>query len=135
MDSENDYDIIPVNNSCSTIINNTVTISSPGTSTSYTNTDITNVNNQHILSGQYDNVDNMTVKPLYGGILNKNTLFSIKFRNKITNIEALNEKSAIKLFLKNKIYKKDHLLEIYNKNKCSLYIVKHGYKNKFTFVN
>jgi hypothetical protein len=136
MDSENDYDIIPINNSCSTINNSTVTVSSPGSATSYTNQDITNINNQHAVSGQYDNVDNLTVKPLYGGILkNNNILFTIKFRNKEINIEAFNEKCAIKIFLNNKIYKKDHLLEIYNKNKCSIYVIKNGYKNKFKKIN
>jgi len=136
MDSENnDYDVVPVNNSCSTTINSNVTVSSPGSSTSYSSKDITTINNQHALSGQYDNVDNMTVKPLYGGILNKNILFTIKFRNKETNIEALDEKCAIKIFLNNKIYKKDYLLEIYHKNICSIYVIKNGYKNKFKKIN
>ena len=138
MDSENNYDIEAVNNSCSNVINTDVTVSSPGSDTSHSNQNITSVDNQHDANGQFDNVDNITVKPLYGGILNnkkKNILFTIKFRNKIVNIEAVNEKSAIENFLDNKIYKKDHLLEIIYTNKSSLYIIKNSYKNKFKKMN
>jgi len=134
MDSENNYDVEAVNNSCSNVINTDVTVSSPGSDTSHSNQNITSVDNQHDANGQFDNVDNIIVKPLYGGILNnikKNILFTIKFRNKIVNIEAVNEKNAIENFLDNKIYKKDHLLEIIYTNKSSLYIIKNSYKNKF----
>jgi hypothetical protein len=138
MDSENNYDIVPVNNLCDNVIHHNVTVSSPGSDTSYSNQNVTNVSNQYDANGQYDNVDDITVKPLYGGILKNvkaNILFTIKFRNKIVNIESLNEESAIKKFLDNKIYKKDHLLEIIYKNKSSLYIVKNSYKNKFKKIN
>jgi hypothetical protein len=135
MDSENNYDVVPINNSCNDVINKDVTISSPGSKTAHSDQNITNINNQYDTNSQYDSIDN--VKPLYGGILknNMNTLFTIKFRNKVVNIESLNEKKAIKIFLNNKIYKKDHLLEIIHKNKnthiSSFYIIKNGYKNKF----
>lgn len=138
MASENNYDIVPVNNSCNNVINTNVIVSSPGSDTSHSDKNITNTSNQYDANAQFDNIDNITVKPLYGGILNnikKNILFTIKFRNKIVNIEELNEESAIKIFLDNKIYKKDNLLEIIYKNKSSLYIIKNGYKNKFKKIN
>ena len=138
MDSENNYDVVSINNSCSNVINTNVTVSSPGSDTSHSNKNITSVSNQYDADGKYDNVNNISVKPLYGGILKNikgNILFTIKFRNKIVNIESLNEEKAIKIFLDNKIYKKDHLLEIIYKNKSSLYIVKNGYKNKFKKIN
>ena len=144
MDSENNYDVVAVNSSCSDVVNPDVITSSPGSPTAYSNQNITGVSNQHDASGQYDNVDNIVVKPLYGGILNKNNnkknlknniLFTIKFRNKSINIESIDEEGAIKIFLDNKIYKKDHLLEIYHNNKCSIYIVKNSYKNKFKKIN
>jgi len=137
MDSENNYDIVPVNNSCNNVIHTDVTISSPGSDTGNSNQNITSTSNQTEANAQFDNVDNITVKPLYGGILKnvKNILFTIKFRNKIVNIDSLNEESAIKKFLDNKIYKKDHLLEIIYKNKSSLYIIKNNYKNKFKKIN
>ena len=135
MDSENNYDVVPINNSCNDVINKDVTISSPGSKTAHSDQNITNINNQYDTNSQYDSIDN--VKPLYGGILknNMNTLFTIKFRNKVVNIESLNEKIAIKVFLDNKIYKKDYLLEIIHNNlnthTSSFYIIKNGYKNKF----
>ena len=131
MDSETtEYDITPVNHGCSNVVNSNVIVSSPGSQTAQANQGISDVNNQHIADAQYDS-DIGNVKPLYGGILKKDILFTIKFRNKIVNINAKDENSAIKLFLNNKIYKKDNLLEIIHKNKSSLYIVKNGYKNKF----
>jgi len=132
MDSENNYDIVPVNNSCNNIIHTDIIVSSPGSDTSKSNQNIDIASKQLHADGQYDNVDNISVKPLYGG--KKNILFTIKFRNKIVNIESLNEESAIKRFLDNKIYKKDHLLEIIYKNKSALYIIKNG-KNKFKKIN
>ena len=138
MDSENNYDIVPVNNSCNNVIHTDVTVSSPGSDTAHSDKNITSTSNQYDANGQFDNVDNITVKPLYGGILSnikKNILFTIKFRNKIVKIEELNEESAIKRFLDNKIYKKDYLLEIIYKNKSSLYVIKNGYKNKFKKIN
>lgn len=137
MDSENNYDIVPVNNSCNNVINNNVIVPSPGSDNAKSNQQIESVNNQTDANAQFDNVDNITVKPLYGGFLKniKNILFTIKFRNKIVNIESVNEESAVKKFLDNKIFKKDHLLEIIYKNKNSLYVIKNSYKNKFKKIN
>lgn len=130
MDSE--YEITPINSSCNNIINKNLTISSPGSATSYSNQNITNVNNQHDLNSQYDNINNMNIVPLYGGKSNKNNiLYTIYFLNKKININANNEKNAIKSFLNNKIYKKDNLLQIIHKNIKSLYIIRSNYKNKF----
>jgi len=108
MDSENNYDIVPVNNSCNNVINNNVIVPSPGSDNAKSNQQIESVNNQTDTNAQFDNVDNITVKPLYGGFLKniKDILFIIKFRNKIVNIESVNEESAVKKFLDNKIFKK-----------------------------
>ena len=128
-DSETDYSVTPANNTCSNTVNNSVTVASPGSQNANTSQNIASVNNQHIADSQYDNVDSITVKPLYGG-KNKNIFFTIKFLNKIVNINAIDEISAIKLFLNNKIYKRDHLLEIKHNNISSVYIIRAGYKNK-----
>lgn len=148
MDSESNYDIIPVNNSCSGVVNKNVIVTSPGSQTSNSNQSITTVNNQYENDTQYDNVDKMDIKPLYGGkfknlsikkLSNKKnvnlSVFNIKFRNKFVNIESSGEESAIKILLNNRIFNKDHLLEIVYKNKSSIYIIKNGYKNKFKKIN
>jgi len=138
MDSENsDYDIVPINNSCTNTINSSVIVSSPGSQTSNTNQNISNINTQHEVNSQYDNVDNINVQPLYsGGKKLKNSLvFNIKFRNKIINIESSSEKKAIRIFLKNKNYKKDHILEIIYKNKNSIYLIKGNNNNKINKIN
>jgi hypothetical protein len=131
-DSSTDYDFKPVNHACDNVTNSSVIVSSPGSQTAQSSKDISNVQNQHAADAQYDNVEAGDVKPLYGGeSKEKNILFTIKFLNKTVNILATDEKSAIKLFLNNKIYKKDNILEITHNKKSSLYIVKNGYKNKF----
>jgi hypothetical protein len=138
MDSENsDYDIVPINNSCTNTINSSVIVSSPGSQTSNTNQNISNINTQHEVNSQYDNVDNINVQHLYsGGKKLKNSLvFNIKFRNKIINIESSSEKKAIRIFLKNKNYKKDHILEIIYKNKNSIYLIKGNNNNKINKIN
>jgi hypothetical protein len=148
MDSESNYDIIPVNNSCSGVVNKNIIVTSPGSQTSNSNQNITTVNNQSENDTQYDNVDNINIKPLYGGKLKNLTIkklsnkkninlsvFTIKFRNKLVNIESSDEESAIKILLNNRIFNKDNLLEIIYKNKSSVYIIKNGYKNKFKKIN
>jgi hypothetical protein len=50
MDSENNYDIVPVNNLCDNVIHHNVTVSSPGSDTSYSNQNVTNVSNQYDVS-------------------------------------------------------------------------------------
>jgi hypothetical protein len=138
MDSENNYDIIAVNNSCDSVIHSNIIVASHGSDVSHSNKNITSLSNQQDANAQYDNTDNMSIKPLYGGILKnikENILFTIKFKNKIVNIDSFTEKGAIKIFLKNKTFKKDHILEIIYKNRSSLYIIKNNYKNKFIKIN
>jgi hypothetical protein len=131
-DSSTDYDFKPVNHACDKVVNNSVIVSSPGSQTTQSDKSITDVHNQHEADAQYDNIEAGNIKPLYGGkSKEKNLLFTIKFLNKTVNILATDEKSAIKLFLNNKIYKKDNILEITHNKKSSLYIIKNSYKNKF----
>ena len=126
MDSES-HDIVPINSQCQGRVETKI-VSQPGTDSNQAAKDIQNTENQQAINAQYDSVDDMKVKPMYGG----NMLFKIIFRNKVSNIYQNNEKNAIKELLNNKIYKKDHLLEIFNnKNVRSVYIIRGNYKNKF----
>jgi hypothetical protein len=126
-----EYDVKPANNMCSKTINNTVIIPQPGSQTEQNLNNTNSINDQHLENSKYDNVDSINVKPLYGGVLNKNTNFKIFFKKNIININATNELEAINIFLKNKYFNKDYLLEIqkYNNNK-SLYLIRCNKKNK-----
>lgn len=117
MDSESNYDVKPINHHCST--NKNITQASPNGSTAATSNNIQHVSNQHKVDSQYDNVNDMDVKPMYGG----NIVFEINFKNKIYHIKDNNEINAIKKIIKNKNFKKDCLLEIFH-NKKSMYIIK-----------
>lgn len=126
---DSEYEIQPVNNSCVNSEKITI-VPQHGSPVATTTKNIDNVNNQHTVNSQYDNVDNMNVKPLYGGMK-----YKIIFRNKTFFISGKGEIEAIQKFLHQKIYKKDHLLEIYkNTNQKSVYIIRGHYKNKFKKV-
>ena len=86
MDSENDYDVIAVNNFCSKSIN-TVIIPPPGSLNA-----INNVNAQHQANIQYDNINNLDVKAIHGG--NKYRYFKI-YDIYLNNINNLNNKVNI----------------------------------------
>ena len=133
MDSEQNYDVTPANHACKSS-SSTVIVMQPNSTNSNTSSQIDNVSNQHAKDSQYDNIDSTTVKPMHGGHMK----FSIIFMNKNYNIEATNEKDAIKFFLKdkiNKIYKRDNLLEIIYNNNHSMYIVKANYKYKIKHIH
>jgi hypothetical protein len=122
-----EYDIVPANNSCSNQINKNKIISTPGTSTHANQVHVNATENQHIEDSKYDNVDNMNVKPLYGGIKkNNNKYYKIHFNNKIKKYKAKSEKDAINIFLSNNEIPNNYLLEICcsNKKKESLYLIK-----------
>ena len=129
MESES-HDVIPVNSQCSTIVNKSVISPSIGTETATTHSDIDSHINQVQASSQYDNVDSMEVKPMYGGNMN---IYIVNFKNKIIILNGINEKEVIKKILNNKIYKRDNLLQIKIKNSKneSMYIIRGTYKNKF----
>ena len=128
-DSESNFDIVPINKTCSSNINTTVVKPSLGSSGDNLDSNLNNLDAQNKVNAQYDNVDNIEVKSLTGGFL-KN--YIINFRNKQYNINSDNEINAIKLILNNKIYKKDYLLYINekNNNKPSRYIIIRKQKNK-----
>ena len=132
MESEtNDYDVKPINHKCTSSMNSYLTKPNPNSTNYNVSTNLNSVSNQHKLDSQYDNVDNLNVKPMYGG---KN-IFKIKFRNKYYNISGTNELDAIKIFLNGRIFKKDHLIEISYNNIDSLYIIRRKYKNKIIRLN
>jgi hypothetical protein len=113
------YAVKPINTNCSSQQTNSVIMDT--TNPAYQVTD------QLEASTKYDNVNNLSIKPLKGGSIKKLT---IKFKNKLYHIQnSSNEIQAIKNILNNKIYKRDYLLEILE-NK-SLYIIRGNYKNKF----
>ena len=121
--------IIPANNHCKASLDTKI-ITEYGTSTHNTSTNIDAANNQHIANAQFDTIDAESAKTLYGGN-NKKISFQIKMNNKNKKILAINEKNAIKEFLKNKNNNnnKNHLLEIKKeKSSSSLYKV---FNNKF----
>ena len=120
-----DYDIKPVNNQCSTYIKTNIVPSHSGTTT-IANKNINTIQNQTTASAQYDSDNISSPAPMYGG----NNSYKIIFRKKNTFINSSSEQDAIKIFLNNKIYKKDYLLEISKNNKKSIYIIRANYKNK-----
>ena len=123
VDSESSHEVIPINSHCSTIPNKTVINPASGTTSANNIALADSTSTQLNASAQYDNVDSITVKPMYGG----NENYKIKYRKKIYNILTNSEENAIKIVLNNKVYKKDSLLEINN----SLYVIRANYKNKF----
>jgi hypothetical protein len=125
-DSEStDYDIKPINSQCSTYVKTDIVPSHSGTTT-IANNNIDSVQNQMTTSSQYDSDNITSPAPMYGG----NNNYKIIFRKKSSFINSNTEKDAIKIFLNNKIYKRDYLLEISQNNKKSIYIIRANYKNK-----
>ena len=95
----NDYDIKPANN-CQ---NNTITQIQPSPS-SATQPDAQ--------AQSYSKGDTNPLIPAKGGSNNYKQYYEIIFINKSYTIHSHNEKDAIHIFLKNKIYKRDHILQI-----------------------
>jgi len=122
MDSENDYEVVPANNSCLQTINKPSVTTTPGTSLNNSSQNVNDFQNQHNTSAQYDSND-IDVQPMYGGYLKK---FNIKFLNKLYVVNSNNEINAIKDITYNRIFKKDNLLEIkdQNQNNYNLYVVR-----------
>lgn len=107
------------------------TVSNPTSNTAQASQGITDMDNQNIAFDNNDNVPEIsTIKAVTqnGGA---NTIYKIIFRNKTFSSNGKSELDAIKKILNNKIYKKDYLIEIYNNNNKSIYIVRANYKNKF----
>lgn len=148
MDSENNYDVVPANQSCGNISHTSIIQPTLGTPTNNASKNIDYVNNQHQASSQYDTISNTQLQPLQGGSIKK---FIILFKNNNYSIYDTNEIMAIKKIINNKIFKKDHLLEIveeddtyitnnynikdlFKKSKKSLYIIRGFNKNKFVKI-
>jgi hypothetical protein len=132
MSESEDYDIIPVNHGCSSSTSSLLIKPTLNSSTGNATTDITASSNQYDYDAQYDNTDNIIVKPLYGGSLIK---FKIIFKNKINYIYSNNEINAIKDVLNNKIFKVDNLLEIFHNKEKSMYVIQKNYKNKIKKIH
>lgn len=127
VETETSQEVIPVNSHCSAIPNKTV-INPPTGTTSANNIALADSTSTQLnASAQYDNVDSITVKPMYGG----NENYKIKYRKKDYTILANSEENAIKIILNGRVYKKDSLLEINN----SLYVIRANYKNKFKKIH
>ena len=133
MSDSEDYDIKPANHACASSTSSQVIQPTPNSSTGNATNDIDASSKQHDSDAQYDNTDNIEVKPLYGG--GDLTKFKIIFKNKINYIYSNNEISAIKDLLNNKIFKVDNLLEIFYNNKKSMYIIQKNYKNKIKKIH
>ena len=125
MDSENNYDIIPANNHCSKVSSVEI-LPQPGSKNETSLQSMNTGHNQQLANAQYDTVKE-DVKPMYGG----NNKFKIIFQGNISFIDSVNEITAMKKILNGKIYKKNHLIEIYNNNTKSLYVLRSNKKNKF----
>lgn len=130
MDSENNYDVKPVNHACGT--NNNVIKPVPNSSSASASNNIQSVDNQSKVDSQYDNTNEIEVKPMYGGTYKK---FKIEFKNETFYIKEHDEFNAIKKILKDRIFKKDYLLEIFENKKKSMYIINANYKNKFKKIH
>ena len=73
---EHNYQIIPINHKCSTIINKDYVENNPSSINASVQSSLTNNNNQAAANSQYDNVSDINIKPLYGGNKNKNKKLS-----------------------------------------------------------
>ena len=127
------YHVIPANKTSDTQITKTTVISTPGTPAHKNQVMADAIAQQHIQDSKYDNTDDITVKPLYGGNNKKNNKFKyykIRFNNKLNKYKAHCELDAITMFLNKNKLKNDYLLDIteYNKNtkkeKEILYLIK-----------
>ena len=132
MDSE--YEVVSVTAHCSNVENTSIIQPSPGSVNTITDSKINDFHNQHIANTQYDSVDDMNVMPLRGGDLNRVTVIfmnkKIYIDNKIKNMDTF-----IKNFLNNRVFRKDHLLEIINNNISSIYIIRGHYKNRYIKIH
>jgi len=134
-----DYDFAPANNSCSNNVNKTIIVPALGSPSNNTQTHIDAMQAQHVEDSKYDSPQ-LNVQPLYGGKKNLK-IYNIYFRKKIYTVTNSNKLNALKIFFKNKIYKKDHLVKISNNNKTSFYILHIGSldyvsnKKKIKFIN
>ena len=132
-----EYDVTPVNKSCSNIQNTPVIIPTAGTPTAQTSANINNIQQQHVENTQYDTIDSYNVKPLHGGYNSKKSknskvVHEIRFLNKeyvTTCNKSVKSETVLKEFLKqnNKIYKKNHYIEI----NCVKYTVLKDHACKF----
>lgn len=121
MDSEVDYEVKPTNHQCSNQIHTEAIKSNPNTLNTNTTSSIDNNNNQAYVNSQYDNVNSNDIKPMYGG---SDKVYKIIFKNNIHYIFSKSEKNAIKKIIKNNSNKKDNLLEIFENNNSSMYIIR-----------
>jgi hypothetical protein len=132
MNSE-DHEVIPINNKCIKITNNLLITNKPGSNVSIADNSVDSVNYQQKVYSQYDNTEEIDVKPMFGG---KGTyLYMIKFMNKYYEIDSngpANHNDLIKKVLNNRIFKVDHLLII---NHQHIYIIRGNYKNKFKKIS
>jgi hypothetical protein len=134
--SQESYDIVPVNNKCSGIINHQAIVESPGAASAKTSSSIDTLDSQNKESTRFDNIDDMKVAPLSGGNNKKIKKYLIVFCNKKYDIYALNEIESIKIFLNNRIFKKDYLIEVIDNIKTrSVYIIRGFHKNKFIKIH
>jgi hypothetical protein len=132
MEKSEDYDVVAANNECANQINKTTIISTPGTSTHANQIQVTANQDQYIEDSKYDNTNDITVKPLYGGNSknSKDKYYKITFNNKLKKYKAKSCSEAIQKFLNKNTIKNDYLLEVseFNKNnkknKDSLYLIK-----------
>lgn len=85
--------------------------------------EIQNQMNQSMEDRKYDNIQSMKVKPIQGGMKNKKknekkNKYVIEFRNQKYTYDVddkMNEEDVIKIFMKEKNIKNDHLISILNK--------------------
>jgi len=123
--SSEDYEVVPINNKCTTQVNSLVITTKPGSSVSTVSNNVNSINYQQQVYSQYDNTEEIYVKPMFGGAEHQ---FNIKFINKYYKIQSDNEINAIKKVLNNRIFKLDHLVIV---NDTNIYIIRGRYKNKF----
>ena len=89
---EASFEITPVNHKCSTIINKDYVQPDPSSKNAVLANSLTSNDNQASADAQYDNVNNMNVKPLYGGYnkqkLSKRHFKLVSLNGHIVNFDA-----------------------------------------------
>ena len=128
-DSETpDFHVVPANNNCSdqtpVIIN-----PNPGSAVSNASNSVTNINDQHAVNSQYDNVDPSSIQPMYGGTQQK---FQVIFKDKTFTIISNDPLKAVNEALHNRLFKRDYLVDVYFQNKLlAKYIKRRNHKSKY----
>ena len=122
---ETSFEITPINYKCSNIINKDYVQPNPNSTNAIVQNSLINNNNQSIADTQYDNVDNMVVKPLYGGNkkLYKRHFKLVSLNNKMVDFNASSDGKSPSSASRKILTSICHHKNLFGKDKIKLGIV------------